>query len=98
MKKSKRQLYRAVVDTNIIVSGFISKSSSPYQLVSKLRENLFELVVTDKLWSEYEAVLSRPKLIKWFSLSEEAVAAALRRIQRGAVMVTPSTDLPVGIC
>lgn len=97
MKKSKRKLYRVVVDTNILVSGFISKSGPPYKIVSKLRENVFELVVIDKLWLEYEEVLSRPKLKKWLNVSKEAVAAILRRIQRGAIMVTLSTNLPIEI-
>lgn len=97
MKQSKRKLYRAVIDTNILVSGFISKSSLPYHIVSKLRENAFELVVTDELWSEYEEVLSRSKLIKWLNVSEEEIVATLRRIQRGATIVISSTNFSIEI-
>ncbi len=97
MIKSKRKVYRAVVDTNIIVSGFINKFGPPYQLVSKLQKDLLVLIVTGELWAEYEEVLSRPKLIKQLSISEEAIAAILRRVQRRAIMVTSSKNLPIEI-
>ena len=96
MKKSRKKLLRVVVDTNVIVSGFINKSGHPHQLISKLRENLFELVVTRELWLEYEEVLSRPKLIRMFKVSEEEIIAVLRRIQRGAILVKPSA-LPIEV-
>lgn len=90
MKKSRKKLLRVVIDTNLIVSGFINKFGHPHQLISKLRENLFELVVTHELWAEYEEVLSRPKLLKVFKISEEELIAVLRRIQRGAILVKPA--------
>lgn len=97
MRKSKRKLYQAVVDTNVIISGFINKSGSPYRLVSKLQEGLFVLIVTGELWAEYKEVLSRPKLIMQLSISEEAIAAILRRVQRRAIMVAASTNLPIEV-
>jgi hypothetical protein len=51
---------RAVVDTNLIVSGLLKKPGVPYQIVEALRHGHFTLVLSPLLLTEYRQVLQRP--------------------------------------
>lgn len=64
---------RAVLDTNVLVSGLISPSGPSAQLLIELHSGAFELVVSPTLLAELSDVLRRPKLRRHVS-EPEAVA------------------------
>lgn len=71
---------RAIVDTNVLVSGMIDTSSFPGRVVDLLRSGRVQIVVDDRILSEYEDVLGRPYFRTYFSLSEvENILEFLRR-------------------
>ena len=51
---------RAVFDTNVIVSGFLSPAGSPGRIVEWLRNGAAQAVVDDRIMAEYAEVLARP--------------------------------------
>jgi putative PIN family toxin of toxin-antitoxin system len=51
---------RAVFDTNVVVSGFLSPSGSPGRLVEWLRNGTVQAVMDDRIIAEYAEVLARP--------------------------------------
>jgi putative PIN family toxin of toxin-antitoxin system len=51
---------RLVLDTNVVVSGFLSQGS-PHQLLQQAFAGLVELAVSPALLTELQAILSRPK-------------------------------------
>jgi len=53
---------RAVLDTNVLVSGLISPSGPSARLLIELHSGAFELVVSPTLLAELSDVLRRPKL------------------------------------
>ena len=53
---------RALFDANVLISGLLSRRGAPAQLLARWLEGEFELVVTDRLFTELEATLARPKL------------------------------------
>ena len=53
---------RAVLDTNVIVSGLISPSGPPAELLDHWRDGAFEAVACGALLSEVAAVTLRPRL------------------------------------
>ena len=53
---------RAVLDTNVIVSGLISPSGPPAELLDRWRDGAFEAVACGALLSEVAAVTLRPHL------------------------------------
>lgn len=57
-----------VIDTNVVVSAFLSTNGSPHLLMSKMGEN-FTAVYDNRIICEYLEVLSRPR----FHLTEEYV-------------------------
>jgi len=88
---------RAVVDTNLIVSGLLKKPGIPYQLVEAFRKGHFTLVLSPPLLAEYRQVLHRPKLQEKYALTEAEIAAFFFLIETNAHLVTPQPRLPVKI-
>ena len=50
---------RAVFDTNVVVSGFLSPTGPPGRIVEWLRHGGVEAVLDDRIMAEYREVLSR---------------------------------------
>jgi len=51
---------RAVIDTNVVVSGFLSPSGAPGRIVEWLRNGSIRAVLDDRIAAEYLEVLARP--------------------------------------
>lgn len=52
---------RAVVDPGVLVSGLISRTGPPAQIIDLWVEGAYELVVSPRLLEELAEVISRPK-------------------------------------
>lgn len=53
---------RAVVDTNILVSGLLSAGGAPAQVLADIAGNRLQPVLCPEIVAEYRHVLSRPRL------------------------------------
>jgi len=51
---------RAVFDTNVVVSGFLSPAGAPGRIVEWLRNGAVQAVLDDRIMAEYVEVLARP--------------------------------------
>ena len=51
---------RAVFDTNVVVSGFLSPAGPPGRIVEWLRNGSVQAVADDRIMAEYAEVLARP--------------------------------------
>lgn len=54
-------MFKAVYDTNVIVSAALHKDRLPASLLSLALEGKVRLFVSEELLREYEGVLKRPK-------------------------------------
>jgi putative PIN family toxin of toxin-antitoxin system len=52
---------RAVLDTNVIVAAFLSRSGASFQLLSKAASGAFSMLASQSLFLEYEELLKRPE-------------------------------------
>lgn len=77
-------MIRAVLDTNVLVSGLISEAGAPARLLDAWADGAFELIVSPRLLEEVERVLRRPKLRKWIGLADGVAFVAA--IRAGAVV------------
>ncbi len=50
-----------VLDTNVLVSGFLSVNSPPARLVDALLDRRLQLAMDDRIEDEYRRVFARPK-------------------------------------
>lgn len=65
---------RVVLDTNVLVSAFVSLTGAPAELRQAFERGEFDLCLSEPLFAEYRRVLARPHLR---SLAERAGNAAL---------------------
>jgi hypothetical protein len=68
---------RAVVDTNVFVSGLMGRVSPPRQIVDSWRGGLFVLVTSRYLVRELTAVLTYPKIVTRIHLKQSEMDAIL---------------------
>ncbi|MFA7173524.1 MAG: putative toxin-antitoxin system toxin component, PIN family [Kiritimatiellia bacterium] len=78
---------RIVLDTNVLVSGMINAHGPPGRIVDLLREGLIELVVDDRVLSEYRMVLNRPKFKRYFD--NQAVCDILNFLEHNTTYMVP---------
>ena len=86
---------RAVFDTNVIVSGFLSPNGPPGRIVEWLRAATIQAVLDDRIAAEYEEVLARPRFglpIGEVTIVLAAIGAAAFRVDVGAQHA--ALDLP----
>ena len=74
---------RAVVDTNILVSGLLGNQGPPWQVVQAITSGSVRPVVCAAIVAEYRAVLSRPRL----RIRPDRVGELLQLIERTAEWV-----------
>jgi len=86
---------RAVVDTNVLVSGLINPDGPPGKIVDWLRGGGLELVVDDRILREYADVLRRPYFVRYFIPAErDEVLRYLALNTHHVVCVVHAPDLP----
>ena len=78
---------KAVIDTNVLVSSFISKNpnSPTVRIIKAIIEGVFTPVYSDDILSEYEEVLGRGH----FKLDPSAISILIQRIKEIGEAVSP---------
>lgn len=88
---------RAVIDTNVFVSGSISSVGASRRIVDLWREGRFTLIMGGEQHSELAEVLHRPAIKERYALIEDEVGALLFLVDVRAVRVAPRRRLPVTV-
>ena len=68
-------MLRAVVDTNLLVSGFISPRSYPREIITRWRRAEFTLVTSREIIEEANRVLRLPRIQVKYHLTEADIQA-----------------------
>jgi uncharacterized protein len=77
---------RAVLDTNVIVSGVILTTGAPGEILTAWRDRRFELVVGRTILSEVGRVLHLPKIARRYSVDPQHVQDLLNLLSVRAVV------------
>ena len=87
-------MIRAVIDTNVLLSGLLGyarPASAPGEILRRWRRNLFTLILSPALLLELEDTLTRPYFID--QLSEEERRRALASFGAYAELVDLTTEV-----
>ncbi len=72
---------RALLDANVLIAALLSRDGPPAQLLARWLDGEFELVVSEKLLTELETTLARPKFRN--RLDARTVADTLELLRSG---------------
>lgn len=87
---------RVVLDTNVIVSSFLSPSGTPARVVDAWRAGRYELLCSDFILGEYAAALSYGRVRRRHGLESDQVLAQIENFRHLAIVVNPA-DIPAVI-
>lgn len=85
---------RAVVDTNVLVSGAVG-STSPAQVIDAWRQNKYVLVTSSQLIGEVGEVMTRPRIMEQFGFTKGMVADFVGTLSSRAYVTAGSVSVDV---
>ncbi len=88
-------MYRAVIDTNVFISGGTISASPPSKIIDHWRNQDFVMVVSPQLIAEYEEVLQRPEIMRYTGLSTQENIEYIEEIKARAYMASGKLMLNV---
>ncbi len=74
-------MLRVVLDTNVIVSGLISPGGTPGQILQRLVDEAFLLVLSPPLVEELRRTLRRPGIRRFIRLSDAEVEGRIAQLE-----------------
>jgi len=84
---------RAVVDTNVLVSGLIRPRGPIGLVIRGLRDRRFVSIVSRPILEAIVDVLTRPRLREKYGLNNEAVETFLRFLVLRSELVLPTVEI-----
>ena len=88
-------MYRAVLDTNVFVSGGTISAGVPSQVINHWRNQDFVMVASPQLLTEYEEVLFRPGVMKYTGLSPQETSQYIQEVKDRSYMTNGALTLNV---
>jgi hypothetical protein len=82
---------RVLVDTNVWISALINKLGFPARVLQALKEERFELIISQVLVEELREVLSRPRLRRY--VEEQEAEELITLLKDRAIWVEPPGEL-----
>lgn len=86
---------RIVLDTNIIVSAFLSTRGVSARILQLFEAEAFELVVSQPLLDEYQEALGYDKVRKLHGMSHAEIEQRVADLRATAIFVTPTAVVQV---
>ena len=88
-------MIRAVLDTNVFISGGTIGAGPPSQIINHWKNQDFVMVVSPQLVTEYEEVLQRPSVMKYTGLSHQETSQYIQEVKDRAYITSGSLSLNV---
>ena len=86
-------MLRIAIDTNVIVSGILSRKGAPAQILIAWRERRFLLITSSAIIAEVGVVLQYPHIRKKYPLSDDDVDHIISLLEHDAVLVTGEAEV-----
>jgi putative PIN family toxin of toxin-antitoxin system len=88
-------LIRAVVDTNILISGVIKPERATGEILRRLRHGEFVLLYTEPLLAELAEVINRPRIRQKYGLGSEDIETVLGLILLRGEPIDPTRRVEI---
>jgi uncharacterized protein len=84
----KEKPVRAVIDTNVLVSGLFAEAGAVAELMELWVEERFELVTSEEILSELYRVLHKPTIQEHFKPSEDDIIEYIKNLREKAIITS----------
>ena len=88
-------MIRAVVDTNILISGVIKPEGATGEILRRLRDGEFVLLYTEPLLAELAEVINRPRIRQKYGLGSEDIETVLALILLRGEPIDPTRRVEI---
>jgi putative PIN family toxin of toxin-antitoxin system len=78
---------RAVLDTNVYVSGTILSRGTPFEVLEAWQRQAYILVTSEAIIAEIERVLRYPHIRKRYTITEQDIARLVESLRADALIV-----------
>jgi uncharacterized protein len=86
-------MLKAVIDTNVFVSGLLSRTGPPARVIEAWRDGEFLLVASPAIVGEIRRVLTSPRIRDGFSVCPADAAALVELLEEEALLVPGLTQV-----
>lgn len=86
-------MLRVVIDTNMIVSGILSRKGAPAEVLNVWRERRFLLLSSSAIVDEVRVVLQYPRIHKKYHLSDEDIEQTITLLEHDALLVAGDSNV-----
>ena len=86
-------MLRVVIDTNVIVSGILSRKGPPADILNAWRERRFLLLISPAIVAEVRAVLRYPRIRKKYPLSDREIDQLISLFEHDALLLPGGADV-----
>lgn len=84
-----------VIDTNVLVSAYLSTEGSSAKIMDHWHQQTFELLVSPPILEEYERALKYVRVRKYHKLSDVEIGRDIEDIKAIARFIHPATTIDV---
>lgn len=81
-------LLRAVLDTNVYVSGTILARGTPFEVLEAWRHQAYILITSEAIIAEIERVLRYPRICDRYAVSDQDIARLVESLRTDALVVS----------
>jgi uncharacterized protein len=86
-------MLRVVIDTNVIVSGILSRKGAPAEVLNAWRERRFLLLSSSAIVAEVRAVLQYPRIRHKYHLSDDDIEQTITLLEHDSLLVAGDADV-----
>ncbi len=86
-------MLRVVIDTNVIVSGILSRKGAPAELMNAWRERCFLLLSSPEIVTEIRVVVQYPRLRDKYHLSDAEIEQTITLLEHDAFFVAGDANV-----
>ena len=86
-------MLRVVIDTNVIVSGILSRQGATAEILNAWRERRFLLLSSPAIVAQIRAVLRYPRIHRKYPLTDAEIDQVISLIEHDALLVPGSADV-----
>jgi len=88
-------MLKVVLDTNVIVSGVITDSGAPFDIIRRWRNGEFAIVVSEPILQEIDKVLHYPKIKNKRRLTDQNIGNVLKQLRNYSINTPSDVNLEV---